>query len=407
MHGPYGLMWGISPRKIIDFGESCQKLWVVVGFVREGAVEFDIGPAFYRRSSALSRDLGVLAAIVYRQSHPQLAVLDGMSACGVRSLRYLVEAEADMVWANDADASVHGVLAANLAGIDPTRYQITHRSTQALLYQAIAAEQRFDLIDLDGFGNPSAFLGPGLQALRFGGLCYVTSTDGRSLSGQLPHQSMSQWGTFARSHPAVHEQALRILLGSLHQQATALGYGIKPIFSLYADKVWRVMVQLLPKPRVWPPKGPIAEYGFLGYCHGCGGFQTVDWRSLGRVNCASGQCDHPPVVSGPMWLGELADADWLKEMRDLAELRGWVELLALLDLWRSEMGMPPYFYTLGEVGRRGQMDIPKRDRLARALIEQGYRFSRTAIDPEGFKTDATLATCVALMSAQKPPPHKT
>jgi tRNA (guanine26-N2/guanine27-N2)-dimethyltransferase len=418
MYGPYGLRPGILPRKIDDFGESCRKLWVVVELLREGAVEFDVGNAFYRRSSALSRDLGVLAAIVYRQSHPQLQVLDGMSGCGVRSLRYLVEAEADTVWANDADDAVHGVLAANLAGLDPARYQITHRSAQALLYESIAKGQRFDLIDLDGFGNPSAFLGVALQALRFGGLLYVTSTDGRSISGQLPHQSMSQWGTFARSHPAVHEQALRILLGSLHQQATALGYGIKPIFSLYADRVWRVMVQLLPKARVWPPKQPIAEYGFLGYCHGCGGFQVVDWRSLGRVTCAAGQCLPPPVVSGPMWLGELADADWLKEMRTLAEkrnielaaekrniepaaeLRGWVELLALFDLWRSEIGMPPYFYTLGEVGRRGKMDIPRRDRLAQALIGQGYRFSRTAIDPEGFKTDATLATCVALMQAR-------
>ncbi len=384
--------------------------------MREGVVEFDLGNAFYRRSSALSRDLGVLAAIVYRQSHPQLAVLDGMSGCGVRSLRYLVEAEADTVWANDADEAVHGVLAANLAGIEPARYQITHRSTQALLYEAIATGQRFDLIDLDGFGNPSAFLGPGLQALRFGGLFYVTSTDGRSVSGQLPHQSMSQWGTFARSHPAVHEQALRILLGSLHQQATALGYGIKPIFSLYADKVWRVMVQLESKPLHWAAKQPITAYGFLGYCHACGQFQTVDWRSLGRVNCASGQCDQPPVVSGPLWLGELADADWLKAMRTLAEKLNvgpaaepwdWAAAVGLLELWRSEIGMPPYFYTLGEVGRRGRMDIPKRDRLAQALIEQGYRFSRTAIDPEGFKTDATLVTCVALMSAGEHSSHKT
>jgi tRNA (guanine26-N2/guanine27-N2)-dimethyltransferase len=407
MYGPYRLMCGISPRKIVDFGESCQKLWVVVELVREGAVEFDLSNTFYRRSSALSRDLGVLAAIVCRQSHPQLAVLDGMSGCGVRALRYLVEAEADTVWANDADDAVHGVLAANLASINPARYQITHRSAQALLYEAIAKGQRFDLIDLDGFGNPSAFLGAGLQALRFGGLLYVTSTDGRSVSGQLPHQSMAQWGTFARSHPAVHEQALRILLGSLHQQATALGYGIKPIFSLYLDKVWRVMVQLLPKARVWPPKQPIAEYGFLGYCHGCGGFQAVDWRSLGRVTCVSGQCNHPPVLSGPMWLGELADADWLKKLRNLAELHEWSGSVALLDLWRSEIGMPPYFYTLGEVGRRGQMDIPKRDRLAQALIEQGYRFSRTAINPEGFKTDATLATCVKLMQAQTPSSYKT
>jgi tRNA (guanine26-N2/guanine27-N2)-dimethyltransferase len=368
-----------------------------MGLLREGAVEFELGQAFYRRRSALSRDLGVLAAIVYRQTQPQLAVLDGMSGCGVRALRYLQETPADRVWANEADPEMQDVLAANLASVNADRYQITHRSVQAVLYEAIGARRYFDLIDLDAFGNPSKFLAAALQALRFGGLLYVTSTDGRSISGQLPHQSLTQWGTFARSHPAVHEQALRILLGSLHQQVTALGYGIKPIFSLYLDKVWRVMVQLLPKARVWLPKQPIAEYGFLGYCHACGQFQAVDWRSLGRVNCASGQCDHPPVVSGPMWLGELADADWLKKMRVLAELQEWSGSVALLDLWRSELGMPPYFYTLGEVGRRGQMDIPKRDRLAQALLEQGYRFSRTAIHPEGFKTDATLATCIALM----------
>jgi tRNA (guanine26-N2/guanine27-N2)-dimethyltransferase len=400
MYGPYRLMRGISLRKIVDFGESCQKLWVVVELVREGAVGFDVGNAFYRRSSALSRDLGVLAAIVYRQSQPQLQVLDGMSGCGVRALRYLQETPADFVGANGADPDIQAVLQRNLAPVPADRYRIAQQSVRTLLHGAIGAGTYFDLIDLDAFGNPVEFFAAALPALRFGGLLYVTSTDGRSISGQLPHQSMSQWGTFARSHPAVHEQALRILLGSLHQQATALGFGIKPIFSLYADRVWRVMVQLLPKARVWPPKQPIAEYGFLGYCHGCGGFQAVDWRSLGRVTCESGQCERSPVVSGPMWLGELADAEWLKEVRDLAELRGWVELSVLLDLWRSEIGMPPYFYTLGEVGRRGKMDIPRRDRLAQALIGQGYRFSRTAIDPEGFKTDATLATCVKLMQAR-------
>jgi tRNA (guanine26-N2/guanine27-N2)-dimethyltransferase len=372
----------------------------------EGSVEFEVGQAFYRRSSALSRDLGVLAAIVYRQSQPQLHVLDGMSGCGVRALRYLQESRADSVWANEADPTIQPLLAANLDGVNPDRYQISQGSVQAVLHGAIAAVQYFDLIDLDAFGNPSKFLAAALQALRFGGLLYVTSTDGRSISGQLPHQSMEQWGTFARSHPAVHEQALRMLLGRLHQQATTLGYGIKPLFSHYVDKVFRVMIQLQPKPRHYRPKQPIDDYGFLGYCHGCGQFQTVDWRSLGRVNCRSGQCVHPSVVSGPMWLGELADADWLKKMRDLAEplnnrpvaeSRDWAESIALCDLWRSEIGMPPYFYTLGEVGRRGQMDIPKRDRLAQALRDQGYRFSLTHIDPEGFKTDATLATCVALM----------
>ncbi|MBE9032205.1 tRNA (guanine-N1)-methyltransferase [filamentous cyanobacterium LEGE 11480] len=365
--------------------------------VTEGSVRFQVGASFYRRSSSLSRDFGVLAASLYRQNQAKLQVLDGMSACGVRTLRYLKEASADFVWANDADPDVHAVLAANLKAVDRSRYCITHQSAQKLLHQAIARPEYFDLIDLDAFGNPSGFLTAGLQALRFGGLFYVTSTDGRSLSGQLPHQSMQQWGSFARSHPAVHEQALRILMGSVYQQAMALGYGIKPIFSLYAGQVFRVMVQLLPQPLVVRPKQPIGHYGFLGYCHQCGQFQSVDWRALGRVKCV---CDvgsavvPPPVVSGPMWLGELHDADWLEKMRDLAVEWEWVDQAACLELLRSEVGMPPYFYTLGEVGRRGKMDIPKRDRLAQALTLAGYSFSRTHIAPEGFKTNAPFAACI-------------
>jgi tRNA (guanine26-N2/guanine27-N2)-dimethyltransferase len=367
--------------------------------LREGSVSFALGNAFYRRRSELSRDLGVLAAIVYRQQQAQLQILDGMSACGVRALRYLQEAEADFVWANDANPDIHSVLLANLRVVPPCRYRITHQSAQAVLHQALVQQQYFDLIDLDAFGNPLAFLSASLQTLRFGGLLYITSTDGRSLSGQLPHQSMQQWGSYARSHPAVHEQALRMLLGSIYHQAMTLGYGIQPIFSLYSGSVFRVMVQLLAKPLAIQAKQPIAHYGFLGYCHQCGEFQTVDWRSLGRVRCncaiAAG-AEIAPVVSGPLWLGELHSADWLQALRDLAIERRWSDQATLIDRLRSEVGMPPYFYTLGEVGRRGKMDIPQRTHLQRAIMAAGYRFSRTHIDPEGFKTDATWATCLSL-----------
>lgn len=377
--------------------------------ISEGAVRFERGNAFYRRGSELSRDLGVLAAITHRQNCDQLNILDGMSACGVRALRYLEEAAARFVWVNDANPDVHGVLQTNLRAIPASRYCITHQSVQVVLSQAAAEQQYFDLIDLDAFGNPSGFLAASLQALRFGGLLYIASTDGRSLSGQLPHQSMQQWGSYARSHPAVHEQALRILLGRIHQQATLLGYGIQPIFSLYAGPVFRVMVQLLPQPLVCRPKQPIDHYGFLGYCHQCGQFQTVDWRTLGRAkcDCVALSASAPPVVSGPMWLGELHHRDWLAKMANLAIARDWEVPAALIHILRSEVGMPPYFYTLGEVGRRGKMDIPKREHLQRSLTAAGYRFSLTHIDSEGFKTDATLQTCLDLVRNGGPALYKT
>jgi tRNA (guanine26-N2/guanine27-N2)-dimethyltransferase len=377
--------------------------------VQEGLVICALGNAFYRRSSQRSRDLGILAAQVYRQSQPTLRLFDGMSGCGIRALRYLVEAAADFAWINDADPDVQATLKENLRDRPQTHYCITQRSAQRALIEAISQGEYFDLIDLDAFGNPLPYLGLALQALKIGGLLYVTSTDGRSLSGQLPHQSMQQWGSYARSHPAVHEQALRILIGAIHQQALALGYGIQPIVAFYQQSVFRVMVQLQAKPNPVLAKQPIAHYGFLGYCHACGSFQTVDWRQLGHISCSS--CQATPTISGPMWLGEMHHAEWLHQMRSLAEQQHNLALAQWLNNLSAEIGLPPYFYTLGAVGRRGHCDIPPRDRLANALQQAGYRFGPTHITPEGFKTNASLVTCLNILNSATTPnyhsSHKT
>ena len=73
----------------------------------ERGVSFDPGSAFYRSDSAPGRDLAVLAATLHRQrrldpSAPFLC-LDAMCGSGIRALRYLAQAGADFVWANDAD----------------------------------------------------------------------------------------------------------------------------------------------------------------------------------------------------------------------------------------------------------------------------------------------------------------
>jgi tRNA (guanine26-N2/guanine27-N2)-dimethyltransferase len=357
----------------------------------EGQVEFQVGNAFYRPSSALSRDLGVLAAKIYQQEHMYLRVLDGMSACGVRTLRYVREAGADFVWANDGDPEIHPVLSANLSKLEAHQYCITHLPVHHVLAQATIDRNYFDLIDLDAFGNPLSFIPGCLQALKFGGFLYITSTDGRSLSGQLPEQSLRHWGSFVRSHPAVQEQALRVLIGAIYQQAAVLGYGIEPVFSFFSGAVHRVMVRLLPKSN-WRTE----HYGFLGYCHALGEFQPVDWRSLGRSQYQYQDQDYPMTVSGPMWLGNLHDRARLQKMLVIAQANKWDSQSELLKVMSEEAEMPPYFYTLGEIGRRGKIDIPKRDRLRDGLREQGFKFCVTHIDPEGFKTDARFGDCLAI-----------
>jgi tRNA (guanine26-N2/guanine27-N2)-dimethyltransferase len=364
--------------------------------VQEGKATFTVGSAFYRPKSAIARDLAVLAATVYRQHHGHLRVLDAMTGCGVRPLRYGLEAGADWVWANEGNPDLAGVLAQNLAALPPNTCRITHQDANQVFFTCYQQRDFYDLVDIDNFGGPAPYVGTGLWATRLEGMLYLTSTDGRATSGHDPERCLKTYGACGRSHPAAHEQGLRLIIGHATQTAAARGLGVEPVFSLFTGQVHRVMVRLVSKPTLTE-----ANYGFLAYCHRCGHFQTTDWRHLGRVNCLCGAAD-APVVSGPMWLGPLHDGAMLAAMQRLAESWGWSSQAKLLAIMAQEIDLPPYYYPLGEIGRRGQMDIPNRDRLIAALQSQGYQAAIPSMDWQGVKTSAAFEDCVAIAKTIQP-----
>ncbi|NES23974.1 MAG: tRNA (guanine-N1)-methyltransferase, partial [Symploca sp. SIO3E6] len=104
--------------------------------------------------------------------------------------------------------------------------------------------------------------------------------------------------------------------------------------------------------------------------------------------------------SGPLWLGALHQVHQLTRMRALAEEWHWLERVKLLNIMAAEANLPPYFYTLGEIGHRGKMDIPKRSHLIQALQAMGYRASPTHINAQAIKTDANISTCIIAASKE-------
>ncbi|HSM81150.1 MAG TPA: tRNA (guanine-N1)-methyltransferase [Nodosilinea sp.] len=368
--------------------------------IREGQASFGVGNAFYRPQSAIARDLAVLAASVYRQRHGRLRVLDAMSGCGVRPLRYALEAQADWIWVNEGNPDLAATLAENLAVLPANRCRLTHRDANQVFFACYEQRDLYDLVDIDNFGGPAPYTSTGLWAVRRGGLLYLTSTDGRATGGHDPERSLRTYGAYARSHPAVHEQGLRLLLGQAAQTAAARGLGIEPVFALFTGQVHRVMVRVVGSPVLTD-----ANYGFLAYCHGCGQFQTVDWRHLGRVSCPCGGAADPtqaPVLSGPLWLGPLHDRAYLDAMGALATGWGWAAQARLLATMTRELDLPPYYYPLGEIGRRGQMDIPNRDELIAALQGRGYGAAIPSMDWQGVRTNAPWADCLAIAKALSP-----
>lgn len=356
----------------------------------EGKARFRVGNSFYRSQGQAARDLGVLAAAVYKQETGHLRVLDAMAGSGVRSLRYWLESKADWLWANDGNPEIQAVLQQNLSpAIAANQAQITLRDAKRVFLDCYDRHDFYDLVDVDGFGSPAPYLSACLDATKIGGLLYLTSTDGRTVTGHEPESCLALYGAYSRSHPAIHEQGLRILIGSLQQAAAAKGLGIEPVFSLFVGETYRLMLRLVARPLL-----NSQTYGFLGYCHQCGDYQILSWRDLGRVNYIH-QCS-VLSISGAMWLGALHHSSQLHRLIELADRWNWTARSQLLRVMADEAELPPYFYTLGDIGRRGKVNIPKRSHLVQALQNMGYRASSTHIHAQAIKTNADLKTCIAV-----------
>jgi tRNA (guanine26-N2/guanine27-N2)-dimethyltransferase len=364
----------------------------LAGWHHEGAAQFQVGNAFFKPDSRIARDLGVLAAAVYRQQNPRLEVLDGMSGCGIRSLRYALEAKADWLWVNEANPEIAAVLRQNLgAQLPQPQVHVTTGSVRHVLQDCLVQQRYFDLVDLDCFGSPSAYLADCVRATRLNGLMYLTTTDSRTCEGHNPAASLRHFGTYARAHPATHEQGLRLLLGAIAQQAVMQGFAIAPLFSYFQGQTYRVMVRLV-KGHHWSED----LSGFIGHCHPCGHSEVVHWRGLSRAVCPYHETPIPLTISGPLWLGSLHDLDFLTCMGDLALAWGWQDRKTLIEMMAGEISFPPYFFTLGEIGRHAKIDIPKRDRLITALQAQGHRAVMTHLEAQAVKTTATFAACIAI-----------
>eukprot|EP01018_Ginkgo_biloba_P004285 Gb_28063 [translate_table: standard] len=168
------------------------------GVKMERGVKFITDDTFYREESSIGRDLGVLAAALYKKKNGKLRVLDAMCGCGVRTLRYLAQANADFVWANDANEYTLSTILTNLSQLqglqaergqfDDRKWIITHNDANRLITDRYLQEDYYDFIDIDSFGSSSSFLGSALCAVRYGGLLYLTSTDGFCAGGHRPHK---------------------------------------------------------------------------------------------------------------------------------------------------------------------------------------------------------------------------
>nr|WP_315858719.1 N2,N2-dimethylguanosine tRNA methyltransferase [Cyanobium sp. CH-040] len=363
----------------------------------EGAARLQLGGGFFRPESRPSRDLGVLLARALASTGP-LRLLDVMAGCGIRGLRVGLEAGATAVWANDADPDRLPLLSANLAPLSAAgcALRTTALTAQQLLAGCLQRRERFELVDLDAFGCPTALLPLALEAVSLDGVLYLASSDGRSPTGHDRPAAVRRFGAAARAHPASWELALRLQLGSVARCAWALGRGVEPLLAFSEGRTFRTAVRL----RRRPARGEEGQLGLIALCHGCGDQQVQSLLSLRQWQpCACAPGTAPPLaISGPLWIGPLQHPPTLEAVLRQAEAEAEAEAVPrsvaaasrrLLAALHADPGLPARCWPLAEIARRmGRGGPPKLTALVEALRRLGHGAWASGVMAGQLRSDA-------------------
>lgn len=376
-----------------------------------------------------------------------MRILEGLSATGLRSIRYAKEITdgvgVDKIIANDLETHAVNAIRANLNfnGMkdgekvlanegDATLYMYNHRTEEGSAHdhtrirKFIPKEFRdfnlksepFDVVDLDPYGSPSPFLDAAVQCVRDGGLLAVTATDLSTLCGKTTDMCFPRY----RAQPIrvarfPHEFAIRILLGFIETTANQYGRHIVPILSVHMDFYIRVFV------RVHSNKGEAklapTKLSYAAHSRACDNFflqpLATDTTKNNNISVRPADLTLPSkcpetgaamVMGGPIWSDPIHNFEFVNALRarfasdykpegefDARKLGAAEMVHALVANVADEVPNAPLHYTLSAMCRAVHCENPSMDIFQSAIINAGYKVSKTHSSADHVKTDAPPA----------------
>ncbi|KAK4943005.1 RNA methyltransferase tRNA(m5U54)methyltransferase [Elasticomyces elasticus] len=274
------------------------------------------------------------------------AILDALSATGLRALRYAKEIPfATNIVGNDLSSTSVQSIDLNIRHNkveDKVRSNLG--DARGFMYSKVGNEQprhgegyvhRFDVIDLDPYGTAAPFIDASLQALQDGGMLCVTCTDaGVFASTGYPEKTYALYGGTPTKGPHSHEGGLRLILNAVAVSAARYGLAVEPLLSLYIDYYARLFIRIHRKQQ---DVKLLAGTSMTVYncAHGCGAWttqpllrnqpqtsksgETVYKFSFAQAPLTTPNCEHcgsKMHLCGPMWAGPLHNPYFVQKMLD-------------------------------------------------------------------------------------------
>ncbi|MGQ9542467.1 MAG: tRNA (guanine(10)-N(2))-dimethyltransferase [Candidatus Bathyarchaeia archaeon] len=353
---------------------------------------------FYNPKMALCRDLSVLAARQFQSELGKpLRIADPMTGSGVRGLRYASEVGiVEMVSLNDIMPDSASVAYIN-SSINRLGDRVDIQCMDANLFLNLHSTpgKRFNLIDLDPYGSPVPYLDSAVRSLIDGGLLAMTATDMAVLCGVKPTACLRKYGGRPLRSEYSKEVALRLLIGTLISIAGRHGMAVDPRFSHSTDHYVRVYVKLTRSAR--GAARNVEEMGYIQHCFSC--LNRSASKDL-MLDEKCGRCGKPLSLAGPLYLGRLADRNFVEGMIKLHDMSSFPRsprLSRILRLVLEEVESPPTYYTVDSISHRVGVVTPSPRLIVASLKGMGYDAALTHFDSRAFKTGAPLRVIEGLI----------
>ncbi|KAF9242127.1 N2,N2-dimethylguanosine tRNA methyltransferase-domain-containing protein [Melanogaster broomeanus] len=369
------------------------------------------------------------ARVHYLKYHPyKFVLLEALSATGLRSIRFVI--------ANDISPSATDAMRRNVelnslgpaveenegSGTSNTgpdeqtkstnlgKVRINEGDACALLYNHRTEKTRVDVVDLDPYGTAAPFIDAAVQAINDGGLLCVTCTDLSVLATtNYSEKCFSNYGGMPVKTEYCHEVALRLVLNTISTSASRYGRYIEPVLSLSIDFYVRLFVRIRTGP--FEVKKAASKTSIYYVCQGCSSFHE---QKIGRiyeqVNENTEAIDQrfktvagPPVSSEcsecgfslhrPMWSGPLHNVEFVSKVLEHVnntrhQYGTWPRMKGMLAVAQEELDVP-FFFTPGKVAGTFHCSTPALDDVASALLNAGYKVSRSHACAGSLKTTAS------------------
>jgi tRNA (guanine26-N2/guanine27-N2)-dimethyltransferase len=378
---------------MLDGATIMENLVIDEGHVKIKVPPFDKisskAPVFYNPAMELNRDLSVAAITVFQTNIDQeLQICDAFGGTGIRGIRYAREIEGiKCVVINDMNPLAVQLARENISANELNNITVCREDANLLLRRF---RGKFQVVDVDPFGTPAPYLESAAISLKSSGLICVTATDTSALCGTYPASCIRKYGALPLKTEYCHELGLRILAGFVSRTFARYRKSIRVKFSHSTEHYLRLYATI--EKGAKKTDKSLENLGYIAHCQNC--LNRVVVKGIApHIPQECPICQESFHAAGPLWCGEIADADFIDGMLNILpqlKINKEKEAFKILETCYGEAEGPSTHYDLHKICKKLKISAPPLLEVLEKLRERGYFASRTHFRPTALKTDASI-----------------